>query len=65
MWQTMLFRCFPVLLVNGHVHVDDGFPSALVRSPDLLSLNRVMTFGQRYTAVAFLIRVNSMKMVFF
>ena len=38
------FRCFPLIV--------DVFPSVLVCNPDLFSLNRFMTFEQRYTTVA-------------
>ena len=42
----LLFRCFPLIV--------DVFPSILVCNPILFSLNRFMTFEQRYTTVAFI-----------
>ena len=44
----LLFRCFPLIV--------DVFTSVLVGNPDLFSLNRFMTFEQRYTTVAFIYR---------
>ena len=38
------FHCFPLIV--------DVFPSGLVCNLDLFSLNRFMTFEQRYTIVA-------------
>ena len=42
----LLFRCFLLIV--------DVFPSILVCSPDLFSLNRFMTYEERYTTVAFI-----------
>ena len=42
----LLFLCFPLIV--------DVFPSVLICNLDLFSLNRVMTFEQLYTTVAFI-----------
>ena len=43
-FSVMLFRCFPLIV--------DVFLSVLVCNPNLFSLNRFMTFEQRYSSVA-------------